>query len=168
MAELNWSIMAMAVAELFALKEQLSSKRTQAGKASVTPDPVKRSLAETMRAIRRCLRKPHQVPAPHNNLQTALRNAVTDSYQRKSSRGQRRYVPPNPDKKPLGDPKIRKMTAVEKRNLSEIEERMAASKNLSRRCPFGAAGKPRNIKTYASGWCQSAAAVNEAVLAGAF
>jgi Transposase DDE domain len=125
MAELNWSIMAMAVAELFALKEQLSSKRTKAGKASVTPDPVKRSLAETMRAIRRCLRKPHQVPARHSNLQSALRNAVTDSYQRKSSK-RARYVPPNPDKKPLGDPTIRKMTAVEKRNLSEFEERTAA------------------------------------------
>ena len=125
MAELNWSIMAMAVAELFALKEQLSSKRTQAGKASVTPDPVKRSLAETMRAIRRCLRKPHQVPAPHNNLRnrTAKRRHRQLSTEVKQAP---RYVPPNPDKKPLGDPKIRKMTAVEKRNLSEIEERMAA------------------------------------------
>ena len=70
MAELSWSIMAMAVAELFALKEQLSSKQTQAAKASATPDPVKRSLAKTMRAIRRCIRQPHQVPATHNNLQT--------------------------------------------------------------------------------------------------
>jgi Transposase DDE domain len=125
MAELSWSIMAMAVAELFALKEQLSSKQPRAAKASATPDPVKRSLAGTMRAIRRCIRQPHQVPAPHNTFQSALRNAVTDSYQRTSSK-RARYVPPNPDKKPLGDPQIRKMTAAEKRNLKKFEERRAA------------------------------------------
>ena len=137
MAELNWSIMAMAVAELFALKEQLSSKRPQAGKASATPDPVKRSLARTMRAIRRCIRQPHQVPAPHDKLRTALRNAVTDSYQRKSSK-RARYVPPNPDKKPLGDPDIRKITDEERRNLrSSRSDRLP--KNPSRRCPSGLA-----------------------------
>ena len=125
LVELNWSIMGMAVAELFALKEQLSSDRPQSGKASALPDPVKRSLAQTMRAIRVCIRQPHRVPAPHNNLQNALRSAVTDSYQRKSSK-RARYVPPNPDKKPLGDPKLRRMTAEEKRNLNQFAKRKAA------------------------------------------
>jgi hypothetical protein len=101
MAELNWSIMAMAVAELFAWKEQFSSKRPRASKASASLDPVKRSLAKTIQAIRRCIRQPHQVPGPHNNLQSALRNAVTDSYRRKPSK-HARCLPPNPDRKPLG------------------------------------------------------------------
>ena len=125
LAELNWSIMAMAVAELFALKEQLSNKRRQAGEASGTPDPTRRSLANTMRAIRRCMRKPHKVPRPQDNLQSALRNAVTDGYERKASK-RARYVPPNPDKKPLGDPDVRKITAEQRHNLSQFTERMAA------------------------------------------
>jgi hypothetical protein len=125
LVELNWSIMGMAVAELFALKEQLSCDRPQSGKALAPLDPVKRSLAQTMRAIRVCMRQPHRVPAPQNDLRNALRRAVTDSYQRKSSK-RARYVPPNPDKKPLGDPKLRKMTAEEKRNLNEFAKRKAA------------------------------------------
>ena len=88
LAELNWSIMGMAVAELFALKEQLSNKRRRAGKASGAPDPKKRSLARTIRAIRRCIRKSHEVPLPQDNLQSALRDAVTDSYERKASKRQ--------------------------------------------------------------------------------
>jgi hypothetical protein len=125
LAELNWSIMAMAIAELFALKEQLPSKQRQAGEASATPDPAKRSLANTMRAIRRCMRCPDKVPPSQNSLQNELRDAVTDSYQRKSSK-RARYVPPNPDKKPLGDPKLRKITAEERRNLRQLTDRMAA------------------------------------------
>jgi hypothetical protein len=125
LAELNWSIMAMAVAELFALKEQLSNKRRRPGEASATPDPTKRSLAQTMRAIRHCMRKPDKVPSPKDNLQSKLRNAVTDDYQRKSSK-RARYRPPNPDKKPLGDPDVRKITAEQRRSLSQFTERRAA------------------------------------------
>jgi hypothetical protein len=54
MAELNWSIMAMAVAELFALKEQLAMTPEAAAK-KLPRDPKKRSLANTMRAIRHSL-----------------------------------------------------------------------------------------------------------------
>jgi hypothetical protein len=125
LVELNWSIMAMAVAELFALKEQLSGRGRQAGEASQFPDPVKRSLAMTMRAIRRCIRHPHKVPPPKDVLQRALQKAVTDSYQRKASK-RARYVPPNPDKKPLGDPKLRKITDDERRNLRRLAPRIAA------------------------------------------
>jgi len=125
LAELNWSIMGMAVAELFALKEQLSNKRRRAGKASDAPDPKKRSLAQAMRAIRRCIRKSHQVPLPQDNLQNALRNAVTDSYERKASK-RARYIPPNPDKKPLGDPDVRKITDEQRRKLRQFTEKMAA------------------------------------------
>jgi hypothetical protein len=125
LAELSWSIMAMAVAELFALKEQLSSGRRQAGGASESPDPVKRSLAMTMRAIRRCMRHPHNVPRPQDHLPDALRLAVTDSYQRKTKK-RARYVPPNPDKKPLGDPKLRRITADERRNLKRLNVKIAA------------------------------------------
>ena len=37
-----------------------------------------------------------------------------------------RHRPPNPDKKPLGDPKLRPMTDREKQSLEQIEDKMAA------------------------------------------
>jgi len=125
LVELNWSIMAMAVAELFALKEQLSNKRSSSIKDQKPPDPVKRSLANTMRAIRYCLRNLNEVPPPGQDLAARLRLAVTDSYLRNAPK-RARYRPPNPDKKPLGDPQLRKLTAAEKKKLGELTEKLAA------------------------------------------
>jgi hypothetical protein len=121
LAELDWSILAMAVAELFALKEQLSRKRSKSRPGELPPDPVKRSLANTIRALRYCLRHLHEVPKPGKDLSTLLRLAVTDSYRRRASK-RARYRPPNPDKKPLGNPKIRKLDAEEKRKLRQLEQ----------------------------------------------
>jgi len=111
LAELHWSLLAMAVAELFALKEQLRPPRGATG-----THPQKRSLANTVRVLRRCLTHLSNTPAAGRDLRTQLRQAVTDSYHRRSSK-KARYRPPNPDKKPLGEPKIRKLTANEKTNL---------------------------------------------------
>ena len=119
LAELHWSIMAMAIAELFALKEQLAARASRRTKKRPRPDPDKRSLAQTLRAIRQCLRNLDQVPAPGRDLASALRDAVTDNYQRTSSK-KPRYRPPNPDKKPLGDPSLREPTAQEREQLERI------------------------------------------------
>ena len=124
LAELHWSILAMAVAELFALKEQLSRHRLKALRKAPRPDPVKRSLAKTMRALRYCLRHLHEVPQPEQDLVSLLRVAVTDSYQRKSSK-RARYRPPNPDKKPLGDPQLRRLTLQEQKQLAHLTEKIA-------------------------------------------
>jgi hypothetical protein len=115
LAELNWSIMAMALAELFALKQQLSKRRHNRPPV----DPAKRSLAETMRAIRGCLRNLNEVPLSGRDLLALLRIAVTDSYQRKASK-KARYRPPNPDKKPLGDPTLRKLKPDERATLTNL------------------------------------------------
>ncbi len=126
LAELNWSIMAMAVAELFALKEQLAPMRGRSGSHNQAVDPKKRSLANTMRALRSCLSHLKDIPAAGEDLPTRLRVAVTDSYHRTSSK-QARYRPPNPDKKPLGDPQIRKLTAQDKKKLYALTaEKLAA------------------------------------------
>lgn len=124
LVELNWSIMAMAIAELFALKEQLSESRSK----SRNPQPyapAKRSLANTMRALRGCLRNLHTIPPPEQDLLVLLRLAVTDSYQRKAKKAAR-YRPPNPDKKPLGDPKIRNITPQEKMKLRDHAKNQSA------------------------------------------
>ena len=123
LADLNWSIMAMAVAELFALKEQLAKRDRK--KEGTPTDPNKRSLANTMRAIRRCIRKPESVSEEGEDLATLLRQALTDDYQRKGSK-KARYQPPNPDKKKLGEPEVRTMTKEEKQKLRKTEAKIAA------------------------------------------
>ena len=122
LAELDWSILAMAVAELFALKEQLAKRPSKSGKPRRAGNPVKRSLAQTMRVLRNCLRNLSDASAPGKDLASQLSNAVTDSYTRKAAK-RARYRPPNPDKKPLGDPKLRRLTPQEKQALKRAEAR---------------------------------------------
>jgi hypothetical protein len=124
LVELDWSIMAMAVAELFALKEQLAKKPRTDDPSRKATEPVQRSLAQTMRAIRNCIRTPDSVPQPHNDLPTLLRKAITDSYQRTKPK-RARYRPANPDKKPLGAPNVRKVNHQEKKRLREAAKKMA-------------------------------------------
>lgn len=124
LAELNWSILAMAVAELLAIKEQLKTHAaTKKGKASY--DPSRRSLANTMRALRGCLKNLGDKAEPGKDLASLLGNAMTDDYQRSSSK-KARYRPPNPDKKPMSDPKIRKLTPDERRKLKGFDRKNAA------------------------------------------
>ena len=125
LVELHWSIMAMAIAELFALQAQLSKHSSPSREKNSQPNPAKRSLANTMRALRTCMRQLGEVPAPHRDLATLLRQAVTDSYRRTSSK-KARYRPPNPDKKPLGYPKLAKMTPEHKKKLQQLNQSQTA------------------------------------------
>lgn len=120
LVELDWSILAMAIAELIALKEQLGQRSSKSGKNKRVGDPVKRSLAQTMRALRKCLRNLRDPVLPGEDLASQLRDAVTDSYVRKAPK-RARYRPPNPDKKALGDPKLRRLTKQEKQHLQRAE-----------------------------------------------
>jgi hypothetical protein len=124
-AELHWSILAMAVPELFALKEQLEQRASRPGRKTNPVDPAKRSLAQTMRAIRACLRDLDKTPEPGQDLVSRLRLALTDDYRRRSSK-RARYRPNNPDKKPLGNPKVRPMTRQEIKLLEQSRQRLAA------------------------------------------
>jgi hypothetical protein len=119
LVELHWSLMGMAVAELLALKEQLSARQRKTARDRYTP--TKRSLAQTIRALRYGLHHLDELPSPNEELRTKLRAAVTDSYTRKASK-RARYRPPNPDKKPLGDPNIRRLTLDEKKKLKQIQK----------------------------------------------
>ena len=129
LAELHWSILAMAVAELWALKEQLETRKDRAAKKQTKKkskyDPGKRSLANTIRALRGCLKNLRETPEPGKDLASLLRKAMTDDYRRTSSK-KARYRPPNPDKKPLGDPKIRRLNPQEKQKLKRFQGNIAA------------------------------------------
>jgi hypothetical protein len=125
LAELNWSIMAMAVAELFALKEQLAKQSGKSRAKKQVADPAKRSLAQTVRVIRGCMRDCEGIPEPGQELSALLANAVTDNYVRKKPQAAR-YRPSKPNRKPIGAPKVRKITAQEKKQAKKIEAKLAA------------------------------------------
>ena len=118
--ELDWSIQSMAIAELFATREQIGQQTTA---QSLTEEkaytPKKRSLANTMRAIYDCLDNLLEIPEPEKSLFERLANAVTDSYSRQASKAAR-YRPKNPDKKKLGKPKIRKNEPKEKQRIQQL------------------------------------------------
>ena len=123
LVELDWSLLGMAVAELWALKEQMADPSSE--RSSKKDVPRSRSLAGTMRALRWCLRNLREADEPGRALVDRLREAVTDNYQRRSSK-RARYRPLNPDKKPLGDPKLRVLTKEDLQMLHEKTLTLAA------------------------------------------
>lgn len=120
--ELDWSIRAMAVAELLALREQIAAKEAASGDAY---DPIDRSLAKTMRALRTCMRRLDKRPRDENGLWHQLSQALIQRYENHTDK-RSRYRPKNPDKKPLGDPDVRKMTTTEREKLRQIKQNQAA------------------------------------------
>jgi len=122
LVELDWSIRAMAVAELIALREQIPQE--QEPDTDDVYDPKDRSLANTIRALRQCMRNLNKYPQPSNGLLLQLTQAIVQKYDNHTDK-KARYRPKNPDKKPLGDPDVRKMSLDERRKLQEINQELA-------------------------------------------
>lgn len=123
LVELDWSIRAMAVAELIALREQIPQEHKS--DAEDAYDPKDRSLANTIRALRHCMRNLNKYPQPSDGLLHRLSQSLVQKYDNHTDK-RARYRPKNPDKKPLGDPQIRKMSLDEHRKLQEISQNLAA------------------------------------------
>jgi len=121
LVELDWSIRAMAIAELLALREQIPDESESAPCAYDSKD---RSLANTMRALRGCMRNLNQYPNPGEGILDQLSRALVQRYENGTDK-RARYRPKNPDKKPLGDPTIRKLNKEEYEKLREINQSMA-------------------------------------------
>lgn len=115
LVELDWSLRGMAVAELLALREQIAAHADQ---AAADYDPRDRSLANTMRALRKALRNLTRYCDPAEGLSADLSRATVQRYRNQTDK-RARYRPPNPDKKPLGDPTVRKLTAEERIKLEK-------------------------------------------------
>ena len=114
LAELDWSLYGMAVAELLALREQIA---VAADDGEDPPyDPQHRSLANTMRALRKCMRNLHK-SGPKARLSYDLSRAVVQQYNNRTNK-RARYRPKNPDKKELGEPTVRKLNASERKQLN--------------------------------------------------
>ncbi len=120
LAELDWSLQGMAYAELLAMRAQIPKAETANEKFS----PRDRSLAETLRVLRRYMRNLDQSAKP-DALLNDLCDAVVQRYNNRTDK-RARYRPKNPDIKPLGDPTIRKLTPEEKKKLRSHELKNAA------------------------------------------
>ena len=122
MVELNWSLCGMAVAELLALREQLIERER---KPSRPADPQDRSLANTLRALRKAMRN---LRAPCDLCDSLLEHLARAKVQRYTNRTDKRarYRPKNPDKKPLGEPKLQKLIASERAKLARHNQQIAA------------------------------------------
>ena len=124
-AELDWSIRAMACAELIALREQIPRERARSPKTATEYDTKQRSLASTMRALRKCMRQLHKYTDASNDLFHELSQAFVQTYHNHTDK-RARYRPQNPDKKPLGEPTIRKLNREERELLRRTDRQLAA------------------------------------------
>lgn len=122
LVELNWSLCGMAVAELLALREQIAVRPKDQPAAY---DPQDRSLADTMRALRRSMRHLPRNGDSSNNVLHQLAQAKVQRYTNHTDK-RARYRPANPDKKPLGEPTVRKINAIERQLLINLDPRLAA------------------------------------------
>jgi hypothetical protein len=124
-AELDWSIRAMAFAELIALREQIPRGDESQTQPEQDYDPKERSLANTIRALRKCMRNLHRDVDPGSDLLSQLAEALVQNYKNRTDK-KARYRPPNPDKKPLGDPIVTKLSREAREKLSCLTARIAA------------------------------------------
>jgi hypothetical protein len=123
LVELDWSLRGMAVAELLALREQIAAASKD--KPEEDYDPQDRSLANTMRVMRKTMRNLNKYYDPTDNLFHELSQAKVQRYTNHTDK-RARYRPANPDKKSLGDPTVRKLSAKERARLRKHEHRVAA------------------------------------------
>lgn len=126
LVELDWAILGLVVAQLWALKEQLSQRptKTPTPAAGSEYDPKKRSLAGTMRVLRQGLEDLRGPDEPGPSVTQRLGGARTDDYKRTRPK-RARYRPPNPDKKQLGDPKRRPLNDTERKRRDGIPNLVA-------------------------------------------
>ena len=116
LAEMEWSIFAMTVIELFALKQQMPKKNAS---------PKQLSFAKSLRALRRALQHLSDRPEHVPDFATMLRQALVDDYERTGSKAAR-YRPNKKDKPSCGVPKISRATAAHRKKLKERSLQNAA------------------------------------------
>ena len=88
-------------------------------------DTRNRSLANAVRALRKCMRNLNKYADPSSDLLSQLSGALVQKYNNRTDK-KARYRPKNPDKKALGEPKVRKLNREEREKLRKISEQIAA------------------------------------------
>jgi len=123
--ELDWSIRAMAYAEVLALREQISKDKPRSKSVVSDYSTKDRSLANTMRALRKCMRNLTKYTDPNEDLLHALSGSLVQKYNNHTDK-KSRYRPKNPDKKPLGEPKLIRLSREQQEKLRKIGDGLAA------------------------------------------
>ena len=124
-AELDSSIRAMAFVELLALREQIPKHNENQTQSKQVYDTKDRSLANTVRALRTCMRNLYKYADPSSDLLSQLSEALVQKYNNCTDK-KARYRPKNPDKKPLGEPTIRKLNREQREILRKLDQKIAA------------------------------------------
>lgn len=108
--ELDWSLIALWMVQLLALKEQTRAR--EPGEAT--------SIAVVLRIVRQMMQRDTDVPDRNESFRKQLAQAVTDNYKRKSKKKSRNY-PRRKEEPATGKPKIKTATKKHKELLKEIE-----------------------------------------------
>jgi hypothetical protein len=108
--ELHWSLIALWMAQLLALKEQ--TKAREPGEAT--------SIAVVLRIVRQMMQRDTDIPDRNESFQKQLAQALTDNYERKSKKKSRNY-PRRKEEPAPGKPMIKTATKQHKLRLKEIK-----------------------------------------------
>ena len=114
LAELDWSLLGLAIIQLFAIKEQV--------RFGELPEQCSVSLA--IRIVRETLDRWYETPAASETFSRRLRAAVTDDYRRTSSK-KARYRPNFNDKPSAKKPKLLDATRQQKQWLEKYLKKAA-------------------------------------------
>jgi hypothetical protein len=115
----------IAIAELLALREQVGNVHPRRQEADADYDPKDRSLANTMRALRQCMRNLAKYANSTDDLLHGLAHAQVQKYNNHTHK-RARYRPKNPDKKPLGEPVVTPQNRQQRDKLRKINQHIAA------------------------------------------
>lgn len=110
LAELDWSLVALTMVQLFAVREQIK----------MDGPPEQTSVAAALRAIRWAMDNWHQPARGKDKLTSRLQSATKDGYQRTTSKASR-YRPSYKDKPTTAKPKIKQATKKQKRDYRELQ-----------------------------------------------
>jgi hypothetical protein len=107
--ELTWSIVGLWMMQLIAHRDQ----------GDVLKPEHKTSIAIIIRIIQRILRRPDQVARGKDSFRSQLSRAITDDYERTSSKKSRNF-PRRKEEPRSGPPNVIRATAIQKRLAKEI------------------------------------------------
>jgi hypothetical protein len=109
MIELHWSLLGLWMIQLFAVKEQIE----------IGAPPEHSSASQAIRVIHEMLMRWPETPGKGQDMQSKLRLAVIDQYQRPKQSKQSRYRPFNKNKPATGKPVITIATKRQKLRLKQ-------------------------------------------------
>lgn len=108
--ELDWSLLALWMVQLLALKEQ--TKAREPGE--------KTSIAAVLRIVRQMMQRDTDISDRNESFQKQLAEATTDTYERKSKKKSRNY-PRRKEEPAPRKPKIKTATKKHKQQLKQLE-----------------------------------------------